>query len=141
MIQSSILGTTVPSLSNVPSTSVNAVNTGASSSIGTAQISADCLFDMSIDDAELLEVVERASQNTGGMIRNRQYDNMIEDEHSITENGNGSSSANTSTTPSAVATQSISNNSTLNAMLSRSFKSVTFEKNEGCTFNFYLGNQ
>lgn len=132
MIQSSIIGPATPTTVSVETGGVLiSLDSFYDSSIddvalidvverANQSVSSDSCFDSSIDDSELLDVVERASQSVGNDIVMHGQRNDV----------------NCATSTSLVLTQ----NSTLNARLSRSFKSVNFGKMENCTFNFYLGN-
>lgn len=81
-------------------------------------LNTDFLFDSSFDDAELVDVVERASQRYDGDVGTEAVEKNSEE-----------------------SVQPISNNATWNSLLSNSFKSVQFGKMENYTFNFYLGNK
>lgn len=155
MIQSSILGPAETPPSNTAQVSL--------SSNDTVPVGVEFLFESGIDDADLVDIVDRASQsivfhqisdnrndttyqhandddvaNRNGVI-NRHSRVVVVEDH--TADDDGASLSEVSATSSAVLTQSITKNSSLNVILSHSLMSVHFEKMENCSFNFYLGSK
>lgn len=94
------------------------------------------LFDSTIPEEQLIEIVDRASQlyqqSTQVLVGNGVGEREIGDAVCETIDEGITESAS-----STVLTQSTTNSS-LNAVLSRSFKSVNFERMENCHFNFHF---
>lgn len=129
MIQCSILGPSAPSIS-IPSaqasTSAQAVASSSTAAITNSSlvpsVNIDTLFDSSIADEDLIGVIDQASQSL-------EQERLV-----VRENNNVVLDASSGYESSVVLNQS----STLNAVLTRSIKSVNFERTNNCTFNFYL---
>lgn len=126
IFQTSIIGP-------VASNNLPACTTNTTPSKVASIASVDSYFDTSFDDNELADVVDRASQQVSNV---PVFDTSI-DESELVNIVNEASQRFEEEHRSVTSTNQ---NSFLNAVMSRSFKSVNFGKMENCTFNFYLGN-
>lgn len=95
----------------------------------STSVNMDYMFDDDIEESELVEVVDRASQRQ----REESPDNRCDVKD---ENQTDNIVAERSTDDSdEVLTQS---DSSLNGVVSRALKCVKFHRADHCTFNFYL---
>jgi Phage integrase family len=98
----------------------------------STSVNMDSMFDCTIDDSELIDVVDRASQQQ--LEQPPENRNDVKDQHQTGYIVGG----RTTNDDSDILTQSNNNISSLNGAASRTFKSVNFERLDNCTFNFYV---